>query len=93
MGYRDVPGPGHEQGRGERPAEKFRERGNGAASASVRSLLAFGVVAVVFFLLAEHRAHTLGVLPYLLLLACPILHLFWHGRHGGHTHADTSDGR
>lgn len=35
-----------------------------------------------FFLLAEHRAHVLGALPVLLLLACPVLHLFHHGGHG-----------
>jgi hypothetical protein len=35
-----------------------------------------------FFVLTEHTAHVLGVLPYLLLLACPLLHLF-HGGHGG----------
>lgn len=35
-----------------------------------------------FFLLTEHRAHLFGLLPYLLLLACPLLHLFLHGRHG-----------
>ena len=34
-----------------------------------------------FFLLTEHKAHVLGVLPFLLLLACPLLHLFHHGRH------------
>lgn len=37
-----------------------------------------------FFLLVEHRAHTLGFLPYLLLLACPFLHIFMHKGHGGH---------
>jgi hypothetical protein len=36
-----------------------------------------------FFLLTEHKAHVLGVLPFLLLLACPLLHLF-HGHHGRH---------
>lgn len=36
-----------------------------------------------FFMLTEHRAHVLGILPFLLLLACPLLHLF-HGGHGGH---------
>src|SRR5689334_15871387 len=36
-----------------------------------------------FLLLKEHRVHMLGILPYLLLLACPLLHLF-HGGHGGH---------
>ncbi|MFH1344019.1 MAG: DUF2933 domain-containing protein [Pseudomonadota bacterium] len=37
-----------------------------------------------FFLLSEHRAHALGVLPFLLLAACPLLHMFMHGGHGGH---------
>jgi Protein of unknown function (DUF2933) len=38
-----------------------------------------------FFVLTEHTAHVLGVLPYLLLLGCPLLHLFHrgHGSHGG----------
>ena len=35
-----------------------------------------------FFLVTEHTAHLLGILPYLLLLACPLLH-FFHGGHGG----------
>ncbi|MBI4754316.1 MAG: DUF2933 domain-containing protein [Betaproteobacteria bacterium] len=44
-----------------------------------------GFVAVAaFFLFTEHRAHALGLLPYLLLLACPLMHLFHHGGHGGH---------
>ena len=37
-----------------------------------------------FFLFTEHRAHLLRVLPFLLLLACPLLHVFHHGGHGGH---------
>lgn len=39
-----------------------------------------------FFLLTEHRAHVLGALPFLLLLACPLLHLFHHGGHGKGDH-------
>jgi len=35
-------------------------------------------------LLTEHRAHVLGYLPFLILLACPLLHMFMHGGHGGH---------
>lgn len=34
-----------------------------------------------FLLLTEHRPHVLGSLPYLLLLACPLLHLFHGHRH------------
>ncbi len=38
-----------------------------------------------FFLLTEHRAHLFGFLPWLLILACPLMHLFHgHGGHGGH---------
>lgn len=39
-----------------------------------------------FFLITEHTAHFLGVLPYLILLACPLMHLFMHHGHGGHQH-------
>ncbi|HKP64206.1 MAG TPA: DUF2933 domain-containing protein [Polyangiales bacterium] len=37
-----------------------------------------------FYLWTEHQAHVLGALPYLLLLACPIIHLFMHRGHGKH---------
>ncbi|SDE54245.1 Protein of unknown function [Variovorax sp. CF079] len=51
--------------------------------------IALLVVALVggFFLYTEHRAHLLGVLPFLLVLACPLMHVFMHHghRHGGHS--------
>lgn len=48
-------------------------------------LLVLGAVAGLL-LLTEHFAHALGVLPYLLLLACPIMHVFMHhGQNNGHT--------
>ncbi len=37
-----------------------------------------------FYLLTEHTAHVFGVLPYLLIAACPLMHLFMHHGHGGH---------
>jgi peptidoglycan/LPS O-acetylase OafA/YrhL len=37
-----------------------------------------------FFLLTEHTAHVFGMLPWLLILACPLMHLFMHHGHGGH---------
>ncbi len=49
------------------------------------ALLAFLAIGG-FFLLTEHRAHVLGALPFLLLLACPLLHLFHHGGHGEGSH-------
>jgi hypothetical protein len=52
------------------------------------ALVLLGFVAIAaFFLVTEHRAHLLGVLPYLLLLACPLMHFFHgHGRGGDHGH-------
>jgi hypothetical protein len=47
----------------------------------------FAAIAL-FYLLSEHRAHLFGVLPFLLLLACPLMHFFMHGHHGGHRHHD-----
>ncbi|MFA7281239.1 MAG: DUF2933 domain-containing protein [Sterolibacterium sp.] len=45
-----------------------------------------------FYLWTEHRAHLLGVLPYLLLLACPLMHMFMHhGHHGGRQAAKHGD--
>jgi len=38
-----------------------------------------------FYLLQEHWNHVAGNWAYLLLLACPLMHLFHgHGGHGGH---------
>lgn len=48
-------------------------------------LLVMGAVAG-YFLLTEHLAHVLQALPYLLLLACPLMHVFMHHGHGGHRH-------
>lgn len=45
--------------------------------------LGFAAIAVVL-LWKEHSAHILGVLPYLFLLACPLMHIFMHGGHGSH---------
>jgi hypothetical protein len=45
----------------------------------------------VFFLWEEHRAHILGVLPYALLLLCPLIHLFMHRGHGSHGHKDSEN--
>lgn len=58
-----------------------------APASSRRSLgkwiLAGFLLIAAYFLWTEHRAHVTSALPYLLLLACPLLHLF-HGRGHGH---------
>ena len=60
-------------------------------------LLAFLAIAAFFlitehqahlsFLITEHRGHLSELLyyvPFLLLLACPLMHVFMHRGHGGH---------
>ena len=44
----------------------------------------FMIGAVSYFLLIEHRMHLFQGLPFLILLLCPVMHLFMHGGHGGH---------
>ena len=42
-------------------------------------------VSILGFLIYEgHGAHLLGYAPFLLILACPLMHIFMHGGHGGH---------
>jgi hypothetical protein len=55
-------------------------------------IIGFALIAA-FYLLREHYNHVLGYLPYVLLLACPLMHLFGHG-HGGHGkhHSQTGQG-
>lgn len=50
-------------------------------------LMVLGSVAG-YFLWTEHRAHLVGALPYILLSACLLVHLFMHHGHGhgGHQH-------
>ena len=43
--------------------------------------LVLGALAIYLYF-SEHRAHFLGALPFLLLLSCPLMHLFMHGGHG-----------
>ena len=52
-----------------------------------------GAVAA-WYLWAEHRAHLLGALPYLILLVCPLMHVFMHrGHHGRHHEHDEGERR
>ncbi len=47
------------------------------------ALLVFGAIGA-YLLIAEHRVHALGFAPYLILLACLVMHFFMHRGHGGH---------
>ena len=66
---------------GSAPAESFW------ASRAFRVFLGFAAIAVIL-LWEEHRAHILGVIPYLFLIACPLMHIFMHGGHGHGGHKD-----
>ena len=58
---------------------------------SASGIVTLGFLAVAgYFLITEHAAHLFGALPWLLLAACPLMHLFMH--HGGHRHSGGSDG-
>ena len=56
------------------------------------TLAIFAVIAL-FLLWGEHKVHLLGALPWLILLACPLLHKFMHGGHGGHDHREQLPGK
>lgn len=45
------------------------------------------LAALGIYLLWTHAGHVLSALPYIILLACPLLHFFGHGNahHGGST--------
>ncbi len=67
---------------------------NGSWLSSRRGIVLLAFLALAgLFLFTEHRAHLFGILPYILLLACPLLHLFMHrghGKHGEHSHSEVS---
>ena len=63
--------------------------GNGGMKSRANIALAVFLIIAAVFLVTEHRAHLAGWIPYwpyLLLLACPLMHLFMHGGHGHGSH-------
>lgn len=57
----------------------------------IAMLVFLGIAA--FFLITEHLAHIVPILPWLLLLACPLMHVFMHRTHGGHNHYSDGDNK
>lgn len=43
-----------------------------------------------FYLVTEHRAHLYGILPFLFLPVCLVMHFFMHGH--GHGHGEKHGG-
>jgi hypothetical protein len=58
------------------------------ADKTIRGLFWMFAAVGAYYLITEHRAHLLDYLPYILLMACPLMHLFH--RHGGHHHDEDS---
>lgn len=62
-----------------------------------KNKIAFVIFIIVagYFLWTEHQAHVsmaIPYLPYLLILLCPLMHIFMHHGHGhGHGHENSSD--
>jgi hypothetical protein len=72
-------------------AEFKVEHDNGPAGflASRANIVLLGFLAIGgYFLVTEHWAHIVPFLPFLLLAACPLMHLFMHGGHGAHGRGD-----
>ena len=66
------------------------QRSGWCPSRTTLALLGFLAVAG-YLLLAGHTDHVFAALPFLLILVCPLMHLFMHGGHGSHDqHGDTS---
>ena len=73
--------------------EHRHEPDSGKKTISRAKWVFIGFIAIAaFFLIAEHKAHLSGWLSaygiWLLLLACPVMHLFMHGGHGHGGHGD-----
>ncbi|NIN36516.1 MAG: DUF2933 domain-containing protein [Gammaproteobacteria bacterium] len=62
--------------------QKIRNSQNKKTNFVMWIFLAF----IVYFLITEHWAHIVPYLPWLILLACPLLHIFMHGGHGHGSH-------
>ena len=71
--------------------EHGHEQGASGGTSRAKWVFAAFIAIAAYFLITEHRAHLSGLLyywPFLLLLACPLLHMFMHGGHGSHGDRD-----
>lgn len=52
---------------------------------SPQGILAIIFISIIgFYLVTEHWVHLMGVLPLLLILACPLMHILMHRNHHDH---------
>lgn len=55
----------------------------------VATLILIG--AALYFIFVEHGEHVLPYLPFMIILLCPLMHIFMHRGHGGHNHGSASE--
>lgn len=54
---------------------------------SPKGIIAFIVLAALgLYLIIVHQQHVFGVLPFLVILSCPLMHIFMHKGHDHHQH-------
>ena len=63
------------------PARRPEADAGGSRWRRNAALVVFGTGAA-YFLLTEHLAHTIQALPWVILLLCPLMHVFMHRGHG-----------
>lgn len=73
------------------PRQRASHRGGGWLRSRTGAVFMGFVAIASFFLVAEHSAHVVGVLPLLLILGCLLMHVFMHGRHSGHRGSSGAD--
>ena len=67
----------------------------GLAHRRMKQVFVLFAIIAGFSLVVEHGTHAIPYLPWLFLLACPLMHVFMHHGHGGHHHGggDAPHGR
>jgi hypothetical protein len=75
--------------------DRAGEERSGGGGSFLRSRYGIGLIVFLaigaYLVTTEHRPHLFAALPWLLPLACPLLHLLMHGGHGewhDHTQGD-----
>jgi len=76
----------------EHPPSGHRSKPSRRALAWLATAVLLALAAACYWYATEHQSHIAQALTWLLILACPLMHLFGHG-HGGHRHgsSDASD--
>ncbi|HEY4527294.1 MAG TPA: DUF2933 domain-containing protein [Candidatus Paceibacterota bacterium] len=53
-------------------------------SQTIRHVLIGSLIVIGIYLVIDHGQHLAPYFPFVFLLGCLFMHLFGHGRHGGH---------